>query len=806
MKSLKTKIAFIFMIAILSTVIILTVFSAITRRSATIENSKKEIVYAAEKYASMIEENMEKCRVASRVLASVLESAKKRDNVTLDRSGVDMILQEVLLDNASFFATYTLWEPNAFDGQDALFVNSEGSDSTGRFIPYWTKDKQNNTYVEPLDQYEDDGHGNFYLIPKATRMEYVMEPTSYMVQNERRLLLTSMVVPILIDGDFYGITGVDVDVAYFQDLALQLKSDLHYDQTFVAIMSHGGKYAANTDDDSFVGKEVNLEVDQEVKLGGWVKNGERYVTKEGKNLEVFVPITFENTPTPWGIAVKIPNRVITATANKDMYLQLILGLILVFISISIVFFALRYSFKPLEELSNKMREIAEGDLDVVVEVTSNDEVGRASEALHDMVSKLQTMIVALKDQQANLQSAVEETNDVINEAVDSGNFAARINTDTKKGEWKELGESINLLFESVLSPFNVINNIVNHLAEGDLTMRYHEEARGDVLVLAENLNKALDSLSSLLLGVSQQVNLIEDNSQDMLVTSEEMNISTGEIASAIDEISKGAQDQVRKADEVSGLIEGVLKFSGEMSKQALIIEKTASEGVEKSNGGKQLIEKVKFSMTDIGNYSRETNVSIDSLIQRSEEISKVLNIMKEIASQTNLLALNAAIEAAQAGDAGRGFSVVAEEIRKLAEDSKSSAKMIEGLINDVQENTNATAALIKKMSQSIQTGEAASQDGTAAFEEMSNSYAQTLSLSQRIVDATNRQTSEVHSVMQITEGVVVIAEETATGTEEVAASASQLSSGMVSYAAKSKYVSGIANDLKTQVAKFRLAE
>ncbi len=792
------------MLAILSTVIILTVFSTTTRRSATIENSKKEIVYASEKYASMVEENMEKCRVASRVLASVLESAKKRDYVNLDRSGVDLILQEVLLDNTSFFATYTLWEPNAFDGKDELFSNSEGSDSTGRFIPYWTKDDNGNTFVEPLDQYEDDGNGDFYLIPKYTKMEYVMEPTSYMVQNERRLLLTSMVVPILIDGDFYGVTGVDVDVAYFQDLALQLKTDLHYDKSFVAIVSHEGVFAANTNDENLVGKGVDVNNEEDNRLGSLVKNGIRTVAEEGKHLEVFVPITFENTPTPWGILVKIPNKVIIAEANKDMYVQLGLGLILVILSISIVFLVLRISFKPLQELVEKMRQISKGNLDVAVEVKSADEVGQASEALNDMVANLNTMIAELKEQQRNLEMAVEETNYVIKEAADSGNFAARIDLESKTGEWRRLGESINLLFESVVSPLNVINNIVNHLAKGDLTKRYSETAKGDVLVLADNLNTALDSLSALLVEITEQVDLIGDNSQDMLITTEEMNMSTVEIASAIDEISHGAQEQVNKADQVSGLIEGVLKFSSEMNQQALIIEKTANQGVDISQKGKKIIEKVRFNMTDLSQYSKDTNVSIDSLIDRSDEISKVLNIMTEIAAQTNLLALNAAIEAAQAGDAGRGFSVVAEEIRKLAEDSKKSAKMIEGLITDVQKNTNATAGLIKKMASSIEAGEQATKDGTATFEDISNSYAETLSLSQRIVEATSQQTNEVNSVMKITEGVVVIAEQTATGTEEVASSASELSSGMISYAAKSKYVSEIVRDLKERVANFKL--
>lgn len=411
---------------------------------------------------------------------------------------------------------------------------------------------------------------------------------------------------------------------------------------------------------------------------------------------------------------------------------------------------------------------------------------------------------SLLEQSAHLERAIAETNFVVKEAVDSGNFSARIDLDSKMGEWKELGASINQLFDTIWKPFQAINRIANRMAEGDLTERFTEEARGDILNLSNNLNQAMDNLAVLLTEVAQKVEVIGHSSQDMLLTSQEMNISTGEIASAISEMSRGAQDQLVKIDDSSNLIEGILNASGEVGDQAESINKTAKLGVEKSDEGKGLIAKLDLSMKEIISYAKDTDQSITTLTDRSKEISGILRIMKEIATQTNMLALNAAIEAAQAGDAGRGFAVVAEEIRKLAESSKKSTGEIEELIVGVQQDTSATARLIGVMNEGIKEGGEATRRTLANFEEISKYYGEALEKSEHIVSATREQTNHIGHVVKIMNNVVVIAEETAAGTEETATSSAQLSAGMTTYTDKSKEVSDIAIALKQEVEQFKL--
>ncbi|WP_421879955.1 methyl-accepting chemotaxis protein [Marinoscillum sp.] len=418
--------------------------------------------------------------------------------------------------------------------------------------------------------------------------------------------------------------------------------------------------------------------------------------------------------------------------------------------------------------------------------------------------EVKTRNAELQLQSGKLKEAIEETNFIVQEAADSGNFNARIQVENKEGEWRELGISVNRLFESVLKPFQEINEIVNRLSVGDLTRTFSTEAKGDVEQMANNLNRAIASLSALLTEVTDQVLLIRSASEEMLHTSEEMNVSTSEIASAISEMNRGAQDQLAKVDNASALIEAVMQFSSKMKEQAESIHEAAKSGVNESEAGQNAIGQLDLSMQEILNYSNETTQSIEMLTKSSKDISSVLNIIKEIAAQTNLLALNAAIEAAQAGEAGRGFSVVAEEIRKLAEDSKKSVGRIEELIGNVQKETTSTANLVVSMGTRIKEGEEATKSSLSAFQSISGKYHKTLSQSDDILKATNQQTADIGNIVDLMASIVVIAEETAAGTEQVASSSTELAAGMENYIQKNREVTEITNHLTEKVSQFKL--
>ena len=436
------------------------------------------------------------------------------------------------------------------------------------------------------------------------------------------------------------------------------------------------------------------------------------------------------------------------------------------------------------------REISKGNLKMDFEKLSEEDV------LGNELSKMRQ----------NLKQMMEETSEVLYQSGEKGNLKARIDTDQKNGVWKDMGESVNNLLLSIAMPIFEVNKIVNAMAEGDISLRLNTDSKGDMKLLTDNLNQALDQLNGLISKIISITRTVEDSASEMLVTGGEMSRSTSEIASATGQMSSGAQSQVSKVDEVSQLIEGILKSSNGMKQKAKGINEAANLGSEKGQKGGEMLDELKMNISEIMQYTTKTNQSIEVLTDRSNEISQVLTVITEIASQTNLLALNAAIEAAQAGEAGRGFAVVAEEIRKLAEDSRKSAIRIEQLITDVQKDTMEATKAMNQMSDRVKSGTVASGAALEIFNEITTSSKNTLVLSEEIVSATENQLTKIQDVVVIIEGVVVIAEQTASGAEEVASSSVGLASGMDNYKTKATDLSLISSGLKQELTMFKLSE
>ncbi|OHX67714.1 methyl-accepting chemotaxis protein [Flammeovirga pacifica] len=444
-------------------------------------------------------------------------------------------------------------------------------------------------------------------------------------------------------------------------------------------------------------------------------------------------------------------------------------------------------------LSEFLDELAKGNFDAKIDIGNIN-----------MDSDIGRMIDNNRSLRDNLKKFINEINRVVHIAGNQGRLDERLEIAGAQGAWHELTEAFNDLLSSISEPILEFQSLTKSLSKGDLSQRFVGKSAGDIKQMADGLNEALDNLQTLLLDIEGMSNTVAGSSGIMKDKFSIMDKSTTTVVDAIQGINAGMLEQVSRTDESSNLVEQILKAADDTGNKAHVINRSAEAGMESCQNGMQIVKHLVDNMNAIENSAGSTSNSIEVLAKRSEEISRALTVITDIASQTNLLALNAAIEAARAGEAGRGFAVVAEEIRKLAEDSRQSAGGIEKVIQDVQKDVGLATKAIDKMEEAVKVGNGATKDASEVFKTILDSSEETLNLSKDVLEATDTQKSSIDSVVQNIDKIVVVSEDTAAGTKNVAGVADGMSESVKEMGKTSEQLNEVAAQLKSGVSKFKL--
>lgn len=261
----------------------------------------------------------------------------------LSRETMNKILINVLKDNPQFIATWTLWEPNALDGRDAEFIDQPGYDGTGRFIPYWST-QNGEPHLEPLVNFAEQGAGDYYLIPKESKLETIIEPYDYPIDG-KDVLITSAVVPIIVGGTFVGVVGIDIALDTIQTVVAEIKP---LGTGYARLISNKGKYVAHQDIPQ-IGRMV-----ENSRVKDAINSGESYVTTNQGVYEIYVPIKIGRTSTPWSMEVGIPLGIILEKADRIRNFAIIVGMVALLI-IGLVIFQVASSITN-QQLMLEIRE------------------------------------------------------------------------------------------------------------------------------------------------------------------------------------------------------------------------------------------------------------------------------------------------------------------------------------------------------------------------------------------------------------------------------------------------------------------
>lgn len=405
--SIQIKIAFWAGLCLFLTTTIIITYAAKSLHLTAVDLAKEQAIAVAEENAVAINEELETSLSTARTLGQILATATNTDNeFTLDREQVNTMLEQILLNNTNLVGVYTYWEPDAFDGRDNDYANTPGHDESGRFVPYWSRNNQGIIDLSPLDDYTNPEADQNHLCSKNTRLECVTDPYTYAVQGEETTII-SLVVPIIVNGELYGLTGVDIRTDFFQRLTNTVKL---YDGTAeVAFISHNGTLAAVTNQPQLIGMSAiaihgDFETDNEMQR---IQEGEKIAEfDENSDLEVLAPIHFRRILTTWSVSITIPNQKITAYATFLMWQMIAIGVIFTLAALVLIWIVAGQIARPVRQLTTLARSVAEGNLDAHTNIKSKDELGVLGGAFNQMIDKLRHMI----EQDRETNEALEEQN------------------------------------------------------------------------------------------------------------------------------------------------------------------------------------------------------------------------------------------------------------------------------------------------------------------------------------------------------------------------------------------------------------
>ena len=619
---LKTKLSFTVGIVMLLTITFIVYYSAYKSRTNAIQQTEEKLLLSAENYANTLKAKINETFEISHTLGNSFLISSQEGNLTRDVAS--KILKSTLVANKNFYGTCTLWEPNAFDGNDKNFVNAEAHDETGRFIPYWCRVGEEEYSFQALVGYETSGIGDYYLFPREKKKDVIIDPFYYPV-NGVDVLMLSIVTPIILDDKFVGITGIDYSVDFFQSEAMRVKTEIFNNEIDITCISYNGFFAANTTNSELLGKNISdLFEDKTAEELLLIQKGKTKQWKENGILNICIPIVFGKTDTPWQIRFTIPEEVYLREVRNEMWFLIIVGTILLLLGV-IIMYVLVYIFtKPLFELANITKKVARGYLNTSINVTTNDEIGMLAKSFSDMMDKIREIIYSITE------SAVNVTNGSAQISMSSSQIAEGAN------EQASASEEISSSIEEMMATIN----------------QNSENAQQTLLISQRAEN-----------GIIEGNALANENSKSMKLIAEKIMI-INEIAAKTDLLAINAAVEAARAGEYG---KGFAVVASEVRKLAEHTKNSANEIIELAEKSLQYAEKSSYTLNNIIPDVKRTSQLIQEITGASlEQNSNVSHISQAMQQLSIVIQEN---------------SATAEEMATGAEELASQSEMLKQTIS-----------------------------------------------------------------------------------------------------------------------------
>ena len=362
-----------------------------------------------------------------------------------------------------------------------------------------------------------------------------------------------------------------------------------------------------------------------------------------------------------------------------------------------------------------------------------------------------------------------------------------------------------VLINIIQKPMVLLADNFNKMATGDLTVAHVNIKNNDEIGdLSTSFNLMLDNLVDIVQKIDTNVELVSSTAEELSASCEETVKALTNVSQNIIELSDGASSQLQNTIHTRNSVEAIGEGMNDVTKSIQNVAQLTQTTTVATDKGKESIEETVTKMEDIFSSSKKTAQIVDSLELKSQEIEKIVSLITAITDQTNLLALNAAIEAARAGEHGRGFAVVADEVRKLAEQSNGAANEIQQLIASIREEISGANESMSTSLNNVQIGINIANNTKDNFLEIADLITNVAAQAQEISVVISQVNNSTQQVQQAIEGIASVADSSNDQTQTLAASTEQQNATMQEIASSSTVLTNMAEDLQSVVRQFKI--
>lgn len=356
---------------------------------------------------------------------------------------------------------------------------------------------------------------------------------------------------------------------------------------------------------------------------------------------------------------------------------------------------------------------------------------------------------------------------------------------------------------SVSRDLTRLSSAAERFGAGDLRRMQVGTLPMEIEPLAESMNTMSERLRSLVAAVRTESGQISSSAGDFSAMSEELAASSGEISTAMVKVSTSAEQQVQGMQVADQMLEQIKQSSHENVEEATQLDTLGSTVQELAGRHHTDVSTASEALLDVREFVQGTTEQVNDLNRLSESITEFVDLIKQISSQTNLLALNAAIEAARAGEHGRGFAVVADEVRNLADSSARAAEEVTKTVNHIRRQVKEVADTMQVGSDKVRGVETVAQAAAGALDNIAQSVEEIRDSARRVTTSAQENRTVVDEMTKRTGDVSAAASDHASASEEVSAAAEQQSASTEEMAAAAGNLLQGAHRLAQLVEQFR---